>query len=339
MKEAARGSEIRRFVEPSDDELEEMWLEVLERRGNAARADFLPVETIICFGLGLNTAPSASGMVNVRKSALETQRAAALFGRSASSLQSKHSNLEARPGRDGGRWSDAEVGRIFAEDLALFAGTYQRTIAIARSLGINDASLPDFLGAESGELQVVIEAGEVRSSQIVDLLARADQGPGPSASIATVTQRLTSIRLAQQRFARAVLARSNYACVFCGLGTKRVGLPSSRMLVAGHIKPWRLSSGAERASASNGFAACPTHDAVFEAHLMTVHPNGRVEFATPLRRAIDTDPAWAAAFANVGDFLLLRSSELLASEALLDWHRSSAPSEIERRIQKILLHS
>ena len=328
---AANLDELRRFTEPSDAEIEAMWQEVLLRHGQAARVDFLPIETLICFGLGLNTAPSPSGMVNVRKSAVETQRAAALFGRPASSLQSKHSNLEARPGRDGGRWSDAEVGRIFASDLERFESAYRRTIGIARALGIDETQLPDFLGAESGALRAVIEAGELRTGQVLELLESTGD-----VTHRTVAQRLVTVRLSQQRFARKVLERSNYICVFCGLSTRRSGLPSARILVAGHIKPWRYSTDVERASAANGFAACPTHDAVFEAHLMTVRASGRLEFSTPLRGAIDRDPAWAAAFANVGDFLQLHGAELSASERMLNWHRAAAPSEVERRLRSIV---
>ncbi|WP_407664684.1 HNH endonuclease [Micromonospora tarensis] len=33
------------------------------------------------------------------------------------------------------------------------------------------------------------------------------------------------------------------------------------MLVASHIKPWRVSTHAERLDPRNGLAACPTHDA------------------------------------------------------------------------------
>ena len=41
-----------------------------------------------------------------------------------------------------------------------------------------------------------------------------------------------------------------------------------RMLVASHIKPWKDSSPRERLDHRNGLAACPTHDAAFDAGLL-----------------------------------------------------------------------
>ena len=40
-----------------------------------------------------------------------------------------------------------------------------------------------------------------------------------------------------------------------------------RMLVAGHIKPWKDSTSAERMDLRNGLAACPSHDVAFNTGL------------------------------------------------------------------------
>jgi hypothetical protein len=39
------------------------------------------------------------------------------------------------------------------------------------------------------------------------------------------------------------------------------------MLVAGHIKPWKDSTSAERMDLRNSLAACPSHDVAFDAGL------------------------------------------------------------------------
>jgi putative restriction endonuclease len=36
------------------------------------------------------------------------------------------------------------------------------------------------------------------------------------------------------------------------------------MLIASHIKPWRISTSTERLDVRNGLAACPTHDIAFD---------------------------------------------------------------------------
>lgn len=330
---------LRRYVYPSDDELVDMWTQVLARRGDARKADFLPVETLLCFALGLATPPSPSGHVNVKKAAPETRLLAELFGRPPGSLQSKHSNLEARPGRDGGRSTDPHVGAFFASEPDHFAAVYGRTLGAARTAGISDDALPDFLGAESGQLQVVIDAGRLTNEQLYDLTSAgammSAQDPDGEDSNPTVGERLTTVRLTQQRFARAVLERSNFSCVFCGLSTRRVSLPSARLLIAGHIKPWRLSNATERSSAYNGLAACPTHDAAFEAQLMTVQPDGRVVYSASLARAIASDPAWSSAFSAVTSHVLLPVSAVAASAQVLRWHRSYAASTVERGVESL----
>ncbi len=306
-----------------------MWRQVLAREGRAARADFLPVETMLCFALGLATDPSPSGFVNVKKASPVTKQIAVLLGRPPGSLQSKHSNLEARPGRDGGRFSDPAVGQFFASDLDRFASYYARAIDAARAEGISDDRLSDFLGNGSGQLRAVIDASRISDDQLWESIeASSTSGDGAL----TTVQRVVSVRLSQQRFARAVLERSNFCCVFCGLSTRRVGLPSARMLVAGHIKPWRHSSRTERNSSSNGFAACPTHDAAFEAHLLTVQSDGRIEVSRPLERAISRDASWQAAFSHVSSHVLLPASAIAASAPWVEWHRSAAQSAIESQL-------
>jgi putative restriction endonuclease len=56
--------------------------------------------------------------------------------------------------------------------------------------------------------------------------------------------------------------------VFCGLNPGPFG--GKRMLLAGHVKPWKDSTSTERLDLTNGLAACPSHDVAFDTGLITV---------------------------------------------------------------------
>ena len=64
---------------------------------------------------------------------------------------------------------------------------------------------------------------------------------------------LASARVGQHVFAQHVLANCGGRCVFCGLNPAAFG--AARMLLAGHIKPWKDSTPAERLDLRNGLAA------------------------------------------------------------------------------------
>src|SRR5436309_942903 len=77
-------------------------------------------------------------------------------------------------------------------------------------------------------------------------------------------------------------------CVFCGLNPGSFG--AKRMLVAGHIKPWKDSTSAERMDLRNGLAACPSHDVAFDTGLLTVDASLQVHVSGVLADAVRADP-------------------------------------------------
>ena len=79
---------------------------------------------------------------------------------------------------------------------------------------------------------------------------------------------LAAARVGQHLFAQNVLTNCGQSCVFCGLRPTSFG--AKRMLVAGHIKPWKRSTPTERLDTRNGLAACPSHDVAFDTGLLTV---------------------------------------------------------------------
>jgi putative restriction endonuclease len=77
-----------------------------------------------------------------------------------------------------------------------------------------------------------------------------------------------TLRIGQHRFAGAVLTNCKNQCIFCGFSLLDRKKPT--LLLAGHIKPWKLSTNEERLDFRNGVAACPSHDAAFDAGLITL---------------------------------------------------------------------
>jgi putative restriction endonuclease len=76
--------------------------------------------------------------------------------------------------------------------------------------------------------------------------------------------------------------------VFCGL--KPAAFGAARMLLAGHIKPWKDSTPAERLDLRNGLAACPAHDVAFDTGLLTFNGGLRIHLASRLTDAVQDDP-------------------------------------------------
>lgn len=76
--------------------------------------------------------------------------------------------------------------------------------------------------------------------------------------IATVKQRVN-----QTFFRKAVLSSYSSTCCITGLNT-----PS--LLIASHIKPWKISSEAEKTNPCNGLCLNALHDKAFDIGLMTI---------------------------------------------------------------------
>jgi hypothetical protein len=85
----------------------------------------------------------------------------------------------------------------------------------------------------------------------------------------TVRKQLIDARKGQGEFRKAVLRLSNRRCVVTG--SKELNL-----LRASHIKPWRLSSDAERLDPNNGFLLSPNFDAAFDHELISFDDHGKI---------------------------------------------------------------
>ncbi len=83
----------------------------------------------------------------------------------------------------------------------------------------------------------------------------------------TNTSRLTEqeTRVGQEKFRRLLLHELQF-CPITGINDKRI-------LVASHIKPWRVSNDTERLDKNNGLIFSPTIDKLFDIGLITFENN------------------------------------------------------------------
>lgn len=89
-------------------------------------------------------------------------------------------------------------------------------------------------------------------------------------------EQLTTTRINQQFFRKAVLSSYKNTCCITGLA-----IPS--LLIASHIKPWKVSnSQTERTNPSNGLCLNALHDKAFDKGLITVLPNFTVKVSSKL---------------------------------------------------------
>jgi len=134
---------------------------------------------------------------------------------------------------------------------------------------------------------------------------------------------LAAARVGQHVFALNVLANCGGRCVFCGLNPGPFG--GKRMLVAGHIKPWKDSTSAERMDLRNGLAACPSHDVAFDTGLLTVDASLQVQISQALAGAVRADPLARQSYGRppLRDTILLPDKAQLPGSKYLDWHRTN----------------
>ena len=217
---------------------------------------FLPVETLLCLAASFLVNHRHFGGSTAHQAPEPVPSLARLLSRPPSSVLAKMANLDGSRSH-GARW-DALAGAMLRDDPARFSRVYRVLLEAARAEGIGPARLPDFLGLEHGGELVLLGQDEldisVLEAALRDQLAR--QG-GESVRAVLETERilLAAARVGQHLFAGQVLANCGGQCVFCGLRPAAFG--ARRMLLAGHIKPWKDSTLGERLDPRNGLAACP----------------------------------------------------------------------------------
>jgi putative restriction endonuclease len=303
------------------------WRSVLARAPvtTGRQVPFTPVETLACLAASLLVNHRKYGGSTAHKAAEPVPTLARLFRRPNSSVLAKMANLDGS--RRNGARHEIEVAARLLGTPGHLAAVYRILLTAARDEGIGPETLPDFLQLDSEDTDLHLIGQEkldtldienaVRSPSRDWLDARRDLDE-------RITERLlvAAVRVGQHRFATEVLSGHGHRCVFCGLAVAAAGERAKRMLVASHIKPWRVSTNAERLDPRNGLTACPTHDVAFDSGLITVNGGLRVHVKRSLQAATDTDPATRAAFGRppLADCLLLPSTTPPPRERYLTWH-------------------
>ena len=283
---------------------------------------FLPVETLLCLAASFLVNPRQFGGTNVQRVPEPVPSLARVFSRSRSSVLEKMRNLNgSRP--HGAKW-DVRAGATLRNDSARFSHIYRVLMRAARLEGIGPDRIPDFLGLEHGGELALLGQEELDLSVLeTELRNQFARQAGDSTWGEGETERIlmAAARVGQHVFAANVLANCDNRCVFCGFSPASFG--GKRLLLAGHIKPWKDSSSRERLDPRNGLAACAAHDAAFDTGIITVNGGLRIHFARPLTEAVMTDPLTRQYYGQppVRETLLLPAGALPPARKYLDWHR------------------
>ncbi len=289
-------------------------------RGDVAQGkrqvDFMPVETLLCLAASFVVNHRRYGGSTAHTAPAPVPELARLLRRRPSSVLAKMANLDGS--RSHGAAHDASAGARLREDPTLFTHVYRVLLYAARAEGIGAGQLPDFLDLEDGGELDLLGQDELAALSPDDLRAEGEEeDPDPE----TERIRLAAARVGQHLFARNVLANCGGACVFCGLRPGAFGM--RRMLMAGHIKPWRDSRPAERLDTRNGLSACPAHDVAFDTGLLTVADDLSVQVGEALRRSVRDDEMTRHYYGQppMAGALRLPAGAKLPLPRYLAWHR------------------
>ena len=287
------------------------------------QVNFLPVETLLCLAASFVVNPRQFGGANLHRVPPPVPELARLFSRSPLSVLEKMRNLDgSRP--HSAKW-DVLAGAKLRDDPIRFSRIYHMLMRAARAEGISRDQLPDFLGLEDGGELTLLGQEELSLSIVEDVMrdvitrmtARGDWKERETEQIV-----LGAVRVGQHVFARDVLINCGDRCVFCGF-TSPPGPGGRRLLLAGHIKPWKDSSPGERLDPRNGLAACPAHDAAFDKGMITVNGGLRIQLARSLHDAVQADPLARQFYGRppLREALLLPPGGQMPTRKYLDWHR------------------
>lgn len=317
-------AELADYLHLTADQARDQFRRLLARRPvtSGRQVTFLPAETLLCLAASFVVNHRHFGGSTAHTAPEPVPALARLFSRRPSSVLAKMANLDGSRSH-GGKW-DVLAGAILRDDPAAFSRVYRMMLQAARAEGIAADRLPDFLSLEQGGELALLGQDELQTS-VMEASLRDQIVRDAASSSLTVqeTERilLAAARVGQHLFARGVLANCGSQCVFCGLKPGSFG--AKRMLLAGHIKPWKDSTPTERLDLRNGLAACPAHDVAFDTGLLTVNGGLRIHLASTLADAASADPVTRQYFGRppLQERLLLPDGAQLPRRQYLDWHR------------------
>lgn len=317
-------ADLADYLQLSVDQARNQFRSLRARRPvtSGRQVTFLPVETLLCLAASFVVNWHHFGGSNAHKAPEPVPALGRLFSRSSSSVLAKMANLDGARAH-GGKW-DVLAGAFLRDDPGTFSNLYRVMLLAARIEGIGPDRLPDFLGLEDGGELTLLGQDELQTSAMeASLREQIVRDAEKTGLTERETERilLAAARVGQHLFARSVLDNCGGQCVFCGLAPGTFG--GKRMLLAGHIKPWKDSTPTERLDLRNGLAACPQHDVAFDTGLLTVNGGLRIHLARPLEDAASTDSLTRQYFGRppLRERLLLPAEAKPPDHRYLDWHR------------------
>ncbi|QCB92351.1 HNH endonuclease [Cellulomonas shaoxiangyii] len=313
--------DVKQYLGLTLADAEAQWRSILARAEvgpGENQVDYVPVETLLCAAamVALGNVSYGSGLAS--RGPTPIPELAHVFRRRRTSITSKMANLEG--GRSRGGRSDQRLWEVLRDDHRQLFDLYRVILAAARRTGARPELLPDFLELEHSDTFELLGQDEIDETAVeAALRERLEQYTGAGSERPSERQVLARVRIDQHRFAKAVLINCGWECVFCGFGLTDRSKPT--LLRASHIKPWRSSDDHERRDVRNGVAACPTHDAAFDAGDLTL--SEELEVIASARITSSSNPAVRLMF---GAPLLRQHIRLLPGghsprPDYLDWHR------------------
>lgn len=130
---------------------------------------------------------------------------------------------------------------------------------------------PESLGFESEQAYAELLHEELRTSDTVEW--ENVQG--------LETEVVTRVRVNQHFFRSMILAGYESKCAICAL-------PFAPLLVASHIVPWSVDK-TLRMNPQNGVCLCSIHDRAFDAGLLVINPDYRIDIHPDIRRESGVD--------------------------------------------------
>lgn len=319
-------ADLADYLELTVSQAQEQFRVLMRRRPvlNGRQVTFLPVETLLCLATSFLVNHRRFGGTTAHQAPEPVPALARLFSRPPSSVLAKMANLDGSRSH-GARW-DVLAGAMLRDDPAHFTHIYRVLLNAARAEGIGPSRLPDFLELEHGGELTLLGQDELDAS-VLEPYLREQLTRHASGSLWSEreTERilLAAVRVGQHVFAQYVLSNCDSRCVFCGLNPATFG--ARRMLVAGHIKPWKDSTPSERLDPRNGLAACPAHDVAFDTGLLSVNGGLRIHVARSLADAVRTDPLARQYYGRppLQAVLVLPAGSQPPARRYLDWHRQN----------------
>jgi putative restriction endonuclease len=319
-------ADLAEYLELTVVQARDQFRALLQRRpiSSGRQVTFLPVETLLCLATSFLVNHRKFGGTTAHQAPEPVPSLARLFCRPPSSVLAKMANLDGSRSH-GARW-DVLAGAMLRDDPARFTYTYRVLLEAARAEGIAPDRLPDFLGFEyGGELSLLGQDELDISALEAYLREQISRHAAGSAWSELETERivLAAVRVGQHIFALHVLRNCGNRCVFCGLDPAAFG--GRRMLMAGHIKPWKDSTPTERLDPRNGLAACPAHDVAFDTGLLSVNGGLRIHIARSLADAVQVDPMARQYYGQppLRSTLILPAGSHAPARKYLDWHRQN----------------